>query len=600
MGLPTLTFQIAFESNPGDDPLVWTTVPGTKDIEYQRGAPNEYGQMETGVSTVVAGDALSVLDPNNVGVLANYNANPSVEGDTSGWTVRGVKSQVLDAPPGSTGTKSCDATYTNVAANENIWNGFTGEPAADRLAVAAGDEVYVSGQVKWAAGPLLDILWITIRWWKPDGTFSDSAFNTAANGRVLNPDMGTWYPVWGSAVAPAGAAYATVYCTASTGNTLASHSFRVDDLLIAPADAIPDPSAYFYVDGDSPNGRWEGAANASQSYYGGPYYPNVKRGKATRAFLTIAGTDYPLFQHFIERLPRTASEASVWTERSVTGVDAFGGFALAGLKGKSYAGETSGARWGNVLDDVNWPAGRRDIDTGNSTLDPITFDDNADTKALSHLLDVVTSENGFGFMDADGDARFIERHAAITDTTVVATFADGRSIATGDYPDAIPYTDLAPESTDIINDYTGKRDTGAVQTASDATSIDEYGPRSDELTFLVDSDAEVQDAINWRLSQTKDPEERIDAITVMPGSNLNRWAAVLGLEVGDRILVVEWAPGFAAPVETEYLIRHLAGKLPTDLTASEFTFQLTPASTDAWLVLDDATAGQLDANKLAY
>jgi hypothetical protein len=51
---------------------------------------------------------------------------------------------------------------------------------------------------------------------------------------------------------------------------------------------------------------------------------------------------------------------------------------------------------------------------------------------------------------------------------------------------------------------------------------------------------------------------------------------------------------------TACLIRHLEGRLPASIYASEFTFQLTPASADAWLVLDDATAGRLDFNKIAY
>lgn len=396
----SLTFQIAFANQPGDDPFTWTTVPGSKAVTYGRGAPNEYGTMETGTSEVEVGDATSELDPNNTG---------------------------------------------------------------------------------------------------------------------------------------------------------------------------------------------------------SSYYPNVRRGKPMRAYVTVDGTDYPLFQHFIERLPRSVSVADVWTQRKVTGVDAFGAWALAGLKGHSYVSELSGTRWNNVLDDIAWPAGRRDIDAGNSTLDAsVGFDADSDVKALQHLLDVTRSENGLGFMNAVGDARFIERHAFIIDTAIAATFADGRSIDSGSYSTAIPYTRLQPESTDIVNDYSGQRAGGTTYTATDSTSIDDYGQRSEEITFLVNTDNEVQDALNWRLSRTKDPYERVDEITVMPGDDMTRWAAVLDLEIGDRILVVEWPPGFAAPVETQFLIRHLSGNLPTALAASTFTFQLTPVTVDAWFVLDDTTAGRLDYNKLVY
>jgi hypothetical protein len=330
------------------------------------------------------------------------------------------------------------------------------------------------------------------------------------------------------------------------------------------------------------------------------YAPNVRRMKPMRAFMVVDGVEWPLFQHFIERLPRLRSVGEVWTERALQGVDAFAWWALAGLKGRTYSGEATGTRWGNVLDDLGWPAGRRDIDAGNSSLDPVTFAADDSTKGLEHLLAVVENENGFGFINAEGEARFQERHDAILNTTIAATFADGRSADTGYYPGALPYVDLQPESTDIVNDYTGKREGGAVQAASDAASIEAYGPRSAELTFLVDSDAEVQSALEWRLSQTKDPHERVDAIVVRPGDNAATWAAVLALEVGSRILVVEWPPGYTAPVETEFFIRHLAASIPASYHASEFTFQLTPAAQDTWMVLDDSVAGVLDSNKLAY
>lgn len=220
------------------------------------------------------------------------------------------------------------------------------------------------------------------------------------------------------------------------------------------------------------------------------------------------------------------------------------------------------------------------------------------TKALEHLLAVLANENGFGFIDAEGNAQFRSRHNAIVNTTLAATLADGRSIDS--YPGAIPYVELHPETTDIVNDYKGKRDGGTVQYASDADSIVAYGPRSEEITFLLADDNEVAAALEWKLSITKDPRERIDSITVMPGTNPDWWATVVGLEIGDRILVVEWPPGYLAPVETEFFIRHMDVSIPASYHSSTFTFQLTAASTEAWLVLDDETQGRLDYNKLAY
>jgi hypothetical protein len=232
---------------------------------------------------------------------------------------------------------------------------------------------------------------------------------------------------------------------------------------------------------------------------------------------------------------------------------------------------------------------------------PTVFDENASVKALDHLLDVVASENGLGFMDAQGRTRFIARHALLTQfATVRAVFSDGPSLSS--YPDAVPYVDLTPETTKVVNDWSAKRDEQDAPTfaVEDTSSVDEFGRRSGELTMLVASDEEVQSALQYRLGLTSQPFERIDSIVVKPGDDLSRWETVVSLEVGDRVKVIEQPPGFATPQPRDYFVRHIAAEIPTDLKASEFTFQLVAADTVAWFVVDDAVNGRLDENALAY
>jgi hypothetical protein len=580
MALPALTFQIAFDSDPTDPTFTWTTVPGSMALTYNRGQQNEYGRTETGESVVQVGDAASDLDPANVQTVNRVN-DPATT-DRAHWHDDGVF-----ATGGGSLAPSTDRALFGPTSMKGVC-GSSPNPYVypDVIVVQAGETLTLSLYV-WA-NTATNFQWSTSFW-----NLAESAQLDAQTGPVIPVPANTW---------------TRVSQTVTVTNALGVHMYPALIAIGKSAGQVmyfnggqcelgttPTP----YIDGDQVGCRWTGAPKG-QSFRGSRYATGVRRMRPMRAFITIGGVDYPLFQHFIERLPRTRSVGKSWTERSVTGVDAFAWFALSGIKGRSYAGESTGTRWGHVLDDVAWPAVRRDIDTGNSTLDPATFDDNATTKALEHLLDAAENENGFGFMDATGNARLIERHAAIKDTTTVATFADGRSFDTGLYPSAVKYQGLQPESTDIVNDYSGQRAGGPVMSASDAASIDAYGPRSSERTFLIDSDQEVQSALEWRLSQTKEPAERVDALTVMPGLDLAAWVIVLGLEVGDRILVVEWPPGFPAPVETEYLVRHLEGELPLALEESTFTFQLTPAGTDAWFVLDDASAGRVDFNKLAY
>lgn len=361
------------------------------------------------------------------------------------------------------------------------------------------------------------------------------------------------------------------------------------------------PNEYGRVEtGESEVELGDAASALDPNNVNSPYYPNVRRGKNMRAYMDVGGIIYPMFLHNIERLPRLQSVGGVWTQRGLIGVDAFAQFAKAGLKGRSYPVQTSGARWNDVVNDVGVPLARRDIDVGNSTIEAVSFASDDPIKALEHLHAVAEAENGLGFVDGSGQIRFVERHALITERTYVATLADGRSIATGNYPLAAPYVDLRYDSSEVVNTYTGRRATGAVQTASDAASITAYGPADAEITSVVSTDAQVKDAIDWRLARTKDHHERIDSLTLRPGNDLGRWAVALGLEVGEAVRVVEWPPGYPAPVENLFQVRHLAARIPATIQAAEFTFQLTPLDQDDWLILDDAEFGRLDYNKLAY
>ena len=79
----------------------------------------------------------------------------------------------------------------------------------------------------------------------------------------------------------------------------------------------------------------------------------------------------------------------------------------------------------------------------------------------------------------------------------VTTFTDGRSLSL--FPGAFRFYELHPESTEIINDWAGKREGGETQTATDDGSIEEFGPRGRELSFRLTADGEIRDAIGWQV-----------------------------------------------------------------------------------------------------
>jgi hypothetical protein len=87
----------------------------------------------------------------------------------------------------------------------------------------------------------------------------------------------------------------------------------------------------------------------------------------------------------------------------------------------------------------------------------------------------------------------------------------------------------------------------------------------------------------------------------MPGKNTNAWKALLGVELGTRVRILETPPGFGVASDVVYQVQHLEVAVVNDIASSSFTFQLWPASVTKWLILDDAVYGRLDSgNLLAY
>lgn len=66
-----------------------------------------------------------------------------------------------------------------------------------------------------------------------------------------------------------------------------------------------------------------------------PFYPNVKANVPVRGFLVVGVTQYPLFRHFVKRWPRSRRISSVYTERRVPTVDAFGLFASQPIRSEA-------------------------------------------------------------------------------------------------------------------------------------------------------------------------------------------------------------------------------------------------------------------------
>lgn len=192
-------------------------------------------------------------------------------------------------------------------------------------------------------------------------------------------------------------------------------------------------------------------------------------------------------------------------------------------------GDTTGTRIGRILDVVGWPSGLRDIDSGEVALGPA---DLAGMNALAYLQLIALSEGGRLFMSNDGKVTFHDAAAVRADTAVEATFSDDGS----DNPYLYGSLKYSKSDRFVYNEASVQRKYGLPQTASDADSIDTYGPKTRSLSgLLMKTDAQARSRADQIVYRYKDAQTRVDSWTVNPQAKPAQWQQHLALELGDHI-----------------------------------------------------------------
>jgi hypothetical protein len=152
----------------------------------------------------------------------------------------------------------------------------------------------------------------------------------------------------------------------------------------------------------------------------GPYYGLLDPMRKVEISATHLGITYPIFSGFITGYdtltPQEAGVDVVYT--TITAVDAFRllqNAQITTVAGTS-AGQLSGARINNLLDQVSWPASMRDVDAGLTTMQA---DPGTQRTALAACQVVSTSEYGAFYVDASGSFVFQDR--ALTSSSIGGT-----------------------------------------------------------------------------------------------------------------------------------------------------------------------------------
>ena len=247
--------------------------------------------------------------------------------------------------------------------------------------------------------------------------------------------------------------------------------------------------------------------------------------------------------------------------------------------------QLSGARVEAVLDmdSVGWPADKRDIDTGVSTLGADVFDGNA----LTYLQKVAESEQGLLFISKSGDLVFRDRLDATPTTSSVVDFADD---GTG-----IPFTLTAVNyGSELLYNQSIVTSNAGTATANNDRSQTAYGVTSVELDTLVSTQSQLQNLADFLVQKYGDPEYRFETIRVNLDTvgSANK-ATCLGLEIGDIINITFTPNNIGSAIQQFGQVIRINHEIET----SRHDMFISVSSLDwTFLVLDDSVFGKLDSN----
>ena len=201
----------------------------------------------------------------------------------------------------------------------------------------------------------------------------------------------------------------------------------------------------------------------------GPYYDLLTPMKKVQITATYLSVTYPIFSGFITSYVTTyPKESEDVTYTTIQAVDAFrlAQNAQISTVAGATAGDLSGTRINQILDEIDWPGSQRDVDPGLTTLQA---DPGTNRTALQALFTATESEYGAIYVDANNNFVFQDRG-------VTAGSIGGTPTVFADDGTGIDYKDVAwlLNDTLIFNKATITRLGGIAQVALNQPSIDKY------------------------------------------------------------------------------------------------------------------------------
>jgi hypothetical protein len=325
-----------------------------------------------------------------------------------------------------------------------------------------------------------------------------------------------------------------------------------------------------------------------------PYYNLLTPMKKVQITATYGSVTYPIFAGFITSYVTTYPDDGEGV--AITTIQAVDAFRLAQLAQISTvagtsAGQLSGARVDDILDQISWPASQRDIDAGLTTLQA---DPGTNRTALQALFTVANSEYGAIYVSADNNFVFQDRG-------VTAGSIGGTPTVFADDGSGITYFDATWILNDVLvfNKATITRVGGSPQVALNQASIDKYFLHSYFLdNLLMESDAVALDYAKAYVASRQETSIRVDAIVLdlyTPSYNSGIVAA-LDLDFFDPITVKTTQPGGSLLEKT---LQIFGVRMNITPNSWKTTFTTLEPVIDGFII-GNVNYGVLDQNVLSY
>jgi len=325
-----------------------------------------------------------------------------------------------------------------------------------------------------------------------------------------------------------------------------------------------------------------------------PYYTYLTPMRKVQITATYGAVTYPIFAGFITSYttttPKNANDV-VYT--TITAVDAFRlaqNAQISTVTGAA-AGDLSGTRINQILDQIAWPTSMRDVDAGLTTMqnDPGTA-----RTSLAAMQTVETSEYGALYVDAAGSFVFQDRAvtAGSSGVTPVVFNDDGSAIG---YFNAVWRLD----DTLVYNSASITRTGGTAQVAINQPSIDKYFVHSyNQQNLLMQTDAVALDYAQAYVASRAETSIRCDAIQLdLYTDNYNAGIiAALGLDYFDPVTITTNQPGGSTLTKTLQVFG-----VAQSITPNSWKTTLTTLEPiiDGF-ILDSSIYGLLDSGVLSY